>query len=104
MILHQYTLQARYVDGTFQCNNPEFICRVVEVKRVVASTVIGFVAVVGGSIGPAVAEPSTETQGCQTVATKYLQEDAPGHEGIQNAAGQESPGEGPCGFGTPPGH
>lgn len=73
-------------------------------KRLGALAAVGLVAVVGSSIGPAVAEPSTETQGCQTVASKFLQEDAPGHEGIQNAAGQEGPGEGPCGFGNPPGH
>ncbi len=73
-------------------------------RRVIGLGVVAIVALVSGSIGGAAAEPSTDTQGCQTVASKYLEEDAPGHHGIQNAAEQGSPGEGPCGFGSPPGH
>ncbi len=61
------------------------------------------VALIGGTITAAGAEPSTDTTGCQTVASKFLEEDAPGHDGIQNAA-EHAGGEGPCGFGTPPGH
>ncbi len=60
-------------------------------------------ALFGGSITAASAEPTTDTVGCQTIAGKYLEEDAPGHGGVQNAAGQ-GPGEGPCGFGNPPRH
>ncbi len=67
----------------------------------IALTGIGAVALVGGWISAAVAEPTTDTQGCQIVASKFLQPDAPGHQGIHNAAGQGA-GEGPCGFGTPP--
>jgi hypothetical protein len=73
-------------------------------KRVIALTAVCVLALFGGAIGGAAAEPSTDTQGCQTVASKFLEEDAAGHHGIQNAAGQPSPGEGPCGFGNPPGH
>ena len=55
-------------------------------------------------VGPntaAVAEPSTGTTGCQTVASKFLNEDAPGHQGV-TTAGSRTRGEGPCGFGDPP--
>lgn len=72
------------------------------VRRVVAASAFT-VALICGPITAAGAEPSTDTVGCQTVASKFLEEDAPGHEGIENAAGQAG-GEGPCGFGTPPGH
>ena len=58
-------------------------------------------ALLVGPIGVASAEPSTETQGCQTVANKFQNEDAPGHEGVMTA-GTSSRGEGPCGFGDPP--
>ena len=71
-------------------------------RRVIAVVAVGVIALVGGSIGGATAEPSTDTVGCQTVASKYLGEDAAGHDGIQNAAGRGA-GEGPCGFGDPPG-
>lgn len=71
-------------------------------RRVVAMSAVVF-GLVGGSITAASAEPSTDTVGCQTVASKFLEEDAPGHDGIENAAGHAG-GEGPCGFGPPPGH
>lgn len=71
-------------------------------KRLIAMGAIAGATVLAGPIGAASAEPSTETQGCQVVADKYLTEGAPGHEGIQTA-GSQSRGEGPCGFGTPPG-
>ena len=71
-------------------------------RRVIASVAVGVVAVVGGPIGAAGAQPTTDTEGCQTVASKYLEEDAAGHHGIQNAAGSGA-GEGPRGFGDPPG-
>ncbi len=71
-------------------------------KRMIGMSVVTVAALVGGLTGGAAAQPSTDTTGCQTVAFKYTQEDAPGHHGIQNAAGQGT-GEGPCGFGTPHG-
>ena len=71
-------------------------------KRTIALAAVAVTALVGGFSGGAAAEPTTETTGCQTVATKYTQPDAPGHHGVYNAAGQEGPGEGPCGFGEPP--
>ncbi len=55
-------------------------------------------------VGPnsaAVAEPSTDTRGCQTVASKFLNGEAPGHQGVVTA-GSRTRGEGPCGFGDPP--
>lgn len=54
-----------------------------------------------GPIGASSAEPSPDTTGCQTVAGKFLNPEAPGHEG-QQVAGNSSRGEGPCGFGDPP--
>ena len=72
-------------------------------KRAIAVPALIAFAFLGGSMTPASAEPSTDTRGCQTVAVKYLEEEAPGHEGVQNAAGQGT-GEGPCGFGRAPGH
>ncbi len=71
-------------------------------KRVVAASALA-VALASGTLTAASAEPSTDTTGCQTVASKFLDEEAPGHHGIQNA-GERAGGEGPCGFGTPPGH
>lgn len=70
-------------------------------KRMMALAGVGVVALLGGSVGAAAAEPTTDTHGCQVVSSKFLQADAPGHQGISNAAGQ-SGGEGPCGFGEPP--
>ncbi len=70
-------------------------------KRTIALAAVTVAALVGGFSSGAAAEPSTDTRGCQTVATKYTFEDAPGHHGVQNAAGR-GVGEGPCGFGTPP--
>ncbi len=70
-------------------------------KRMMALAGIGLIGLIGASILPAVAEPTTDTRGCQVVASKFLQADAPGHQGIQNAGGQAA-GEGPCGFGDPP--
>lgn len=71
-------------------------------RRVVAPIAVAVVAIAGGSVGAAGAQPTTDSRGCQTVASKYLEEDAAGHHGIQNAAGSGL-GEGPCGFGNPPG-
>ena len=71
-------------------------------KRLIAMSALGSMAILGGSVTGASAEPSPDTRGCQTVASKYLQEDASGHEGVRNAASHGT-GEGPCGFGTPPG-
>ncbi len=71
-------------------------------RRWIAPVAVGVVAVVSGSVGAAGAQPTTDTRGCQTVASKYVEEDAAGHHGIQNAAGSGA-GEGPCGFGNPPG-
>ncbi len=62
-------------------------------KRMIALIAIGAVALVGGWTCAAVAEPTTDTQGCQIVASKFLQPDAPGHQGIYSAAGQVA-GEG----------
>ena len=70
-------------------------------KRPIALCALAAATVLGGPAAGASAEPTTDTQGCQVVAHKYLTEDAPGHEGIQNA-GSRARGEGPCGFGTPP--
>ena len=70
-------------------------------KRTIALTAVTVTALVGGFSSGAAAEPTTETMGCQTVANKFLSEEAPGHGGVSNAAGQGA-GEGPCGFGTPP--
>ena len=62
---------------------------------------LGSVTLLVGPIGAASAEPSPDTMGCQTVASKFLNEDAPGHQGV-TTAGTKSGGEGPCGFGDPP--
>jgi hypothetical protein len=70
-------------------------------KRLIARSAVLSVAVLGSPISGASAEPSPDTQGCQVVASKYLDETSPGHQGVQNAASQAR-GEGPCGAGTPP--
>ncbi|MCA1703431.1 MAG: hypothetical protein LC808_09305 [Actinobacteria bacterium] len=62
---------------------------------------VGSVTLLLLPIGTASAEPSPATRGCQTVASKFLNEDAPGHQGVMTA-GTHSRGEGPCGFGDPP--
>ena len=72
-------------------------------KRLIALSAVTSVAALATPVSGATAEPTTDTQGCQVVANKYLTEDAPGHEGVQNAASRTG-GEGPCGFGDPPGH
>ena len=72
-------------------------------KRLIALSAATSIAVLATPVNGASAEPTTDTQGCQVVANKYLTEDAPGHEGVQNAASRTG-GEGPCGFGDPPGH
>ena len=66
---------------------------------ILVAVVTGMLVV--GTSGAAVAEPSTDTTGCQTVAGKYLNEEAPGHQGVMTA-GSRTGGEGPCGFGDPP--
>ncbi len=71
-------------------------------KRVVALSAVVGVAVLGGPVTGASAQPTTDTQGCQTIAYKFQTETAPGHQGVQNA-GTQARGEGPCGFGTTPG-
>ncbi len=71
-------------------------------KRLIAVSAVTTLTL-GGSISGASAEPSTDTKGCQVVADKYLDASAPGHQGVQNA-GSKAGGEGPCGFGNPPGH
>ena len=72
-------------------------------KRLTAALAVASIMALGGPIGAASAEPSTDSHGCQVVADKFLDESAPGHQGVQNA-GSRAGGEGPCGFGTPPGH
>ncbi len=72
-------------------------------RRLVALTGVGILAVLGSWVSGAGADPSTDTVGCRTVAGKYMVEEAPGHHGVQHAA-QQGRGEGPCGFGNPPGH
>lgn len=72
-------------------------------RRLIALSALGSMALWGGSATAASAEPSPDTRGCQTVASKYVNEDAPGHQGVSNAA-EHGTGEGPCGFGSPPGH
>lgn len=67
-----------------------------------SASVLAALAVVGGPALAASADPDPSTDGCQTVAHTYLEEDAPGHEGVNHAAEQGN-GEGPCGFGNPPG-
>ena len=70
-------------------------------RRLIALSALGSMALWGGSVTVASAEPSPDTRGCQTVASKFLNEDAPGHQGVANAASRGT-GEGPCGFGEPP--
>ena len=70
-------------------------------KRLIASCVVATVAMLGVSIPGASAQPDPTSQGCQTVASKFLNPSAPGHQGVANAA-QQGTGEGPCGFGEPP--
>ena len=70
-------------------------------RRLIALSALGSMALWGGSVTAASAEPSPDTRGCQTVASKYVNEDAPGHQGVSNA-GDRGVGEGPCGFGDPP--
>lgn len=72
-------------------------------KRLIVLFALASLATLGGSVGSAFAEPSPDSHGCQTVASKFLNEDAPGHQGVSHAANQGR-GEGPCGFGDPPGH
>jgi len=72
-------------------------------KRAITLIALASMATFGGSVSAAFAEPSPDSRGCQTVAYKFLNEDAPGHEGVSRAANQGR-GEGPCGFGDPPGH
>lgn len=72
-------------------------------RRLIALSALGSMALWGGSVTAASAEPSPDTRGCQTVASKFLNEDAPGHKGVATAA-MHGTGEGPCGFGDPPGH
>ena len=69
-------------------------------RRIVLSTLASATLLVG-PIATASAEPSPDTQGCQTVASKFMNEDAPGHQGVMTA-GTRTGGEGPCGFGEPP--
>ena len=70
-------------------------------KRRIVLFALGSVALVVGPIGAASAEPTPDSRGCQTVASKFLNPEAPGHEGVSNA-GTRTRGEGPCGFGDPP--
>lgn len=70
-------------------------------KRWIIVVAVATGALVVGPNSTAVAEPSTDTTGCQTVASKYLNEEAPGHQGVATA-GSRTRGEGPCGFGDPP--
>ena len=70
-------------------------------RRLIALSALGSMALWGGSVTAASAEPSPDTRGCQTVASKFVNEDAPGHKGVSNAADRGT-GEGPCGFGEPP--
>lgn len=72
-------------------------------RRVVALSAITSVAVLGGSVSAASADPSPESHGCQEIVVKHENEGAPGHQGISHAA-EQGRGEGPCGFGSPPGH
>ena len=69
-------------------------------KRLIAVSAVASVTALGVAVGSAFAEPTTDTNGCQVVAGKYLDATAPGHQGIQNA-GSKTGGEGPCGFGSP---
>lgn len=71
--------------------------------RLIALSALGSMALWGGSVTAASAEPSPDTRGCQTVAMKFLDPTAPGHQGVSTAA-MRGRGEGPCGFGDPPGH
>jgi hypothetical protein len=70
-------------------------------KRRMVLFAVGSATLLVGPIGTASAEPTPATRGCQTVASKFLNEDAPGHQGVMTA-GNQSRGEGPCGFGDPP--
>ena len=72
-------------------------------RRLIALSALGSMALWGASITSASAEPRPTTRGCQTVAMKFLDPTAPGHQGVSNAASRGT-GEGPCGFGSPPGH
>ncbi len=76
------------------------IALVEQTKRLIAVLAVASVTALAGPNSGASAEPSTDTDGCQVVADKYLNESAPGHQGVQNA-GSKARGEGPCGFGTP---
>ncbi len=70
-------------------------------RRRMALVAFGTLTLLAGPVGSASAQPTTDTTGCQTVASKFLNEDEPGHQG-QVVAGNRSRGEGPCGFGDPP--
>ncbi|HEV2810373.1 MAG TPA: hypothetical protein VGV93_08270 [Acidimicrobiales bacterium] len=72
-------------------------------RRLVALSALGSMALWGGSVTAASADPRLTTRGCQTVAMKFLDPTAPGHQGVATAA-MHGTGEGPCGFGSPPGH
>ncbi len=70
-------------------------------KRLIAASAVATVAMLGVSIPGASAQPDPSSHGCQTVAMKFLDPTAPGHQGVATAA-QQGAGEGPCGFGDPP--
>lgn len=70
-------------------------------KRLIASSVVATVVMLGGFATGASAQHDPGSNGCLTVAAKFLDPTAPGHQGVANAADQGT-GEGPCGFGTPP--
>ena len=72
-------------------------------RRLVALSAITGAAVLGGPISAASADPSPSSHGCQVIVVKHENPSAPGHQGIANAA-EQGRGEGPCGFGSPPGH
>lgn len=70
-------------------------------KRRIALIAVVAAAIVGGSATGASAQHDPGSTGCLTVASKFLDETAPGHQGTANAASRGT-GEGPCGFGEPP--
>ena len=70
-------------------------------KRLIASSVAATVTMLGAFATGAAAQPQPGGHGRLTVASKYVDETAPGHRGVANAADRGT-GEGPCGFGEPP--
>lgn len=70
-------------------------------KRLITSCVVATVAILGVSVPGASAQHDPGSHGCLTVASKFLDPTAPGHQGIAHSA-QQGTGEGPCGFGEPP--